>query len=72
MKGHIPIASIYKVIYNKKFFVYGNKPALDMTNGLIVRYNKWDEIYISPADKAGFVQELQRINPGIEVVGENP
>jgi hypothetical protein len=67
MKGRIPISNIHKVVYSHRFFYYGNKPALDMTSGLIIRYNKYDEIYISPADKAGFVDALQKANPAIVV-----
>jgi hypothetical protein len=45
----------------------GMKPAF-ARNGIIVRYNKYDEIYISPPDNNEFVEELLKINPEIEVV----
>lgn len=32
-----------------------------------ILYNKYDSILISPKDKAGFVKELTRINPQIQV-----
>jgi hypothetical protein len=34
---------------------------------LVIKYNKFDEIYISPKDKQLFVNELIKINPNIEV-----
>jgi hypothetical protein len=39
-------------------------PALSMDR-MEIFYNKFDSIVISPADKAGFVATLQKINPGI-------
>ena len=43
------------------------KPALN-TKGLIVYFNKYDEIYISPDQEAIFLEELLNINTNIEVV----
>lgn len=39
-------------------------PALSM-HRLELFYNKFDSVVISPQDKAAFVAELQKINPGI-------
>ena len=33
---------------------------------LEINYNKSDSIIISPKDKAGFLDEIKKINPGIE------
>jgi hypothetical protein len=38
------------------------------TKGLVVYYNRYDEIYISPKKEAIFLEELLKINPKIEVV----
>jgi len=35
---------------------------------VIIYYNKYDEIYFSPADNEAFVVALLEINPEIEVV----
>jgi len=32
-----------------------------------LKYGKWDSVIISPADKTGFVNELKKINPNIDV-----
>jgi hypothetical protein len=43
-----------------------SSPALSMDR-IAVKYNKFDEIYISPKEKQLFVDELLLINPTIEV-----
>ncbi len=65
-RGKILIESINKI--EKNTTTYGGmKPAL-ATNGLIVIYNKFDEIYISPDSNDLFVDQLLKINPNIEVI----
>ena len=43
------------------------KPAL-ATNGIIVKYNKYDEVYLSPRDKDAFIKELLKFNGNIKIV----
>ncbi len=43
-----------------------SSPALSLDR-IAVRYNKFDEVYISPKDKQLFVEELLKINKEIEV-----
>lgn len=43
-----------------------SSPAL-LIDRIAVRYNKFDEVYISPKEKQLFVEELLKINPEIEV-----
>ncbi len=62
-RGRIAIASIREITKNKTLLV-GFKPALGQ-KGLIIRYNGWDEIYISPRDKEAFLAELLRKNGAI-------
>jgi hypothetical protein len=33
----------------------------------VVAFNKWDDVYLSPADADGFIAALKKINPDIEV-----
>ena len=67
-RGKININSIRKIERHSGLIVPVNyKPALN-TAGLIVYYNKYDEIYISPNQEAIFLEELLKINPKIEVV----
>jgi Bacterial PH domain len=41
-------------------------PALSLDR-LLVKYNKFDEVYISPKEKQIFIEELLKINSTIEV-----
>jgi hypothetical protein len=66
--GRFPISSIHKITVNKTLWV-GTRPAT-ARNGVIIYYNKYDEIYFSPSDNEVFVDALLEINPEIEVVRE--
>ena len=43
-----------------------SSPALSLDR-LLVRYNKYDEVLISPKEKIEFINELLKINPAIEI-----
>ena len=64
--GKFSISSIHKVAVNQTLWV-GARPAT-AKNGVIIYYNKYDEIYFSPSDNEAFVAALLEINPEIEVV----
>jgi len=64
--GKFCISSIHKVAVNQTLWV-GTRPAT-AKNGVIIYYNKYDEIYFSPSDNEAFVAALLEINPEIEVV----
>jgi hypothetical protein len=66
IKGSINIDSIYEITRDKTMYV-GLKPALAL-KGLIIRYNKYDDIYLSPKDADGFIEALRQINPAINIV----
>ncbi|MES2426617.1 MAG: PH domain-containing protein [Bacteroidota bacterium] len=66
LKGVISIDAIYEIERNKTMYA-GLKPAL-ATKGLIVKYNKYDDIYLSPKDANGFVEALIQINPAIKIM----
>jgi hypothetical protein len=57
----VDIGSITKVEDTSNIL---SAPALSMDR-LELFYNKFDSVVISPQDKAAFVAELQKINPGI-------
>jgi hypothetical protein len=63
-RGSIAITSIREVRVASSWKVLGKKPALS-TNGLLISYNSYDDIFISPEDKKSFIAELQRYNPAI-------
>lgn len=64
--GKFSVSSIREVVVNQTLWV-GIRPAT-ARNGVIIYYNKYDEIYFSPADNEAFVAALLEINPEIEVV----
>ena len=59
----IDIKSIRKVYQTRNPL---SSPALSIDRIAIV-YNKFDEVLISPVDRADFIQELLKVNPNIEV-----
>lgn len=65
IKGSLPVKSIRKLIINKNMWS-GTKIAL-ASKGIIIQYNKWDELYISPQDKEAFISALLAINNAIVV-----
>jgi|SaaInl3SG_22_DNA_1037383.scaffolds.fasta_scaffold09274_2 heme/copper-type cytochrome/quinol oxidase subunit 4 len=66
--GKFSVSSIQKIAINKTLWV-GTRPAT-ARNGIIIYYNKYDEIYFSPSDNEAFATALLEINPEIEVVRE--
>lgn len=65
LKGSIEISSIVEITRNRTMFA-GLRPAT-ATKGIIIRYNKWDDIYMSPANADAFVQALMAANPAIKL-----
>lgn len=67
-RGTIAIESIRKIEHHSGIIVPVTfKPALN-TKGLIIHYNSFDDIYISPNQEELFLEELLKINPNIEVI----
>jgi energy-coupling factor transporter transmembrane protein EcfT len=64
-KGKISIDRITKVEKGKTLWV-GLKPAT-ARKGLIIKYDKYNEIYISPKTNESFIEKLLEINPNIIV-----
>ena len=66
-RGSIAIDSIKKITHHSGIIVPVTfKPALN-TKGLIIHYNSYDDIYISPKQEDLFLEELLKINSNIEV-----
>ncbi len=60
IRGKIEINKIREIIVGKTLWT-GLKPAT-ARNGLIIKYNRWDEIYISPESNERFVEEVLKRN----------
>ncbi|MHB8208579.1 PH domain-containing protein [Mucilaginibacter sp.] len=65
VKGSININTIVEVVKNK-VQTSGTKPALS-TKGITIKYNKWDDIFISPVDIDQFISALKNVNPDIKI-----
>lgn len=69
-KGTIAVNSIKKIEFHNGIFVPTIwKPALSHI-GLIITYNQYDDIYISPENREEFVQRLTQINPNINLINQ--
>ncbi|HBH25488.1 MAG TPA: hypothetical protein DDY13_18985 [Cytophagales bacterium] len=66
IRGKIRLDRIRKIEKGKTMWA-GIKPATAL-HGLIVHYNKYDEIYISPKTNDKFIDQLMEMNSDIEVV----
>ena len=65
----IPIISIHKIEIGKTMWV-GYKLGTSL-NGIIIHYNKYDEIYITPENVNVFIKELKKVNHKIELIDYN-
>lgn len=66
-RGRIDIAKIKKIKRHSGMFVpVSMKPALD-TNGFIISFNN-DDVFVSPKNSAIFLEEIQKVNPKVEIV----
>ncbi len=66
IRGSIDIQKI-NIIYKGKTKWVGFKTATAL-NGLIIKYNKFDEIYISPKSNDEFIKALLKINNNIKII----
>lgn len=69
IQGKIEINSVREIIVGKSLWS-GLKPAT-ARNGLIIKYNKYNEIYISPSSNSEFVEKILELNPKIKINNYN-
>ncbi|MBT1687148.1 PH domain-containing protein [Dawidia soli] len=65
-RGKIALTDITQLTCGETMWA-GYRPAL-ARKGIVVRYGRWNEIYISPRDQEAFVAELAERNPKIAIV----
>ena len=71
IRGKIKIEQITEVLKGKTLWS-GLKPATAI-NGLIIKYQKYEEIYISPKTNDLFIKKLLELNKDIKITEkENP
>ena len=64
-KEKIEIQKIQKIEYNNSIFVPVTLKLGWSHKGLIINYNQYDDVYISPKNRDQFVAELLKNNPNI-------
>jgi hypothetical protein len=64
-RGKISINSIVEIRKNKTMWV-GLKPAI-AKDGMVIKYGKYDEIYIAPINNEIMISNLKDINPSIRI-----
>ena len=65
LRGKIPLNEIREIVKGKTLYA-GIKPAT-AGKGLIIKFGKYDEIYISPDSNELFLSEIQERNPEIVI-----
>lgn len=65
LRGKIPLNEIREIVKGKTLYA-GIKPAT-AGKGLIIKFRKYDEIYISPATNELFLSEILERNPEIVI-----
>lgn len=67
IKGEIPIDKIRKIEYNNSIFVVITLKLGWSHKGLIIYYNQFDDLFISPKNRDQFTLELTQLNPNITI-----
>lgn len=67
LKGHVDISAVKEISKGKTMWA-GIKPAL-AANGIIIKYNQSDEVYLAPENNDEMVADLLKVNSGIKVIG---
>jgi hypothetical protein len=68
IRGKIEIDKIHEIIKGKTLWS-GLKPAT-ARNGLIIKYEKYNEIYISPKTNDSFMKKILELNDKIKITTE--
>lgn len=66
-RGSVAILTIRKIERNQTLWA-GYKAAA-ATRGLVIHYNQFDDLYVTPQREDDFLTSLKRINPAIEIRG---
>jgi hypothetical protein len=69
IRGEIKVEQITEILVGKSMWT-GLKPAT-ATNGLIIKYGKYEEIYISPQTNETFVKKILEFNQSITITSIN-
>lgn len=67
-RSRIKIKNIRKIQYHKGIIVPVTWKLGLSHIGIIITYNKYDDIYISPENREEIINDLLKINPNIEII----
>lgn len=65
IRGEIEVDRIKEIVVGKTLWV-GIKPAT-AKNGLIIKYDSFNELYISPITNESFIAEITTLNSSIKI-----
>ena len=65
IRGQIEISRVREIVVGKTLWL-GLKPAT-ARNGIIVKYDKYNELYKSPETNDLFIQHLLKLDKGIKI-----
>lgn len=68
IKGKIAVTEIHEIVKGETMWV-GVKPAMAQ-GGLIIKYNKYKQVYLAPESNDELVDDLIELNPSIKVVSK--
>ena len=66
MNGKIEISRIHEIVVGKTLWA-GNRPAM-ASKGLIIKYDKYEDLYISPDTNEKFITEILKHKPDIKII----
>jgi len=64
----IDIKTIHKIEFHNGIIVPSTWRMSINTSGLIVYYNKYDDVYISPKNQDSFLENIVKVNPEIKIL----
>lgn len=67
LRGEIDVGNIREIIKGKTMWV-GIKPAL-ASKGLIIKYNRFDDVYLAPVNNEELIEDLLKLNDKIVISG---
>tara|TARA_B100001245_G_C22863461_1_gene415236 strand:+ start:906 stop:1331 length:426 start_codon:yes stop_codon:yes gene_type:complete len=66
LRGKVEISKIREILKGKTMWS-GTAKAAMAKNGLIIKYNKYDEVYIAPVSNEKMIEDLLTVNSNIKI-----
>src|SRR4051812_1678037 len=59
VSGSVPISTIHEIEKHTEGIVVATAKASLAMKGLVIKYNRWDDLFVSPQNEEQFIAELQ-------------